>query len=267
MRFYPPKRGIRFPFWLPPVLLLAAAAGFLMYKNALKHRAKLEFTDLAQAVHTAASTAPTAAPSAPAETDAPEAPAEKTPLPQYLWLYEENPDFYGWLQIEGTAIDYPVMYTPEEPEKYLYRSFSGNPSTGGTLFLDGNCTPDGDNTIIYGHNMKDGSMFRDLLQYEREEFWEAHPVIRFDTLYEKGEYEVMAAFYDRVYYEEETCFKFYEFFKAEDEADYREAIRNYLGMSLYDTEIIARYGDKLLTLVTCAYQTENGRFVVVAKKK
>ena len=81
-------------------------------------------------------------------------------------------------------------------------------STAGTPFMDAKCEIDSDNYIIYGHNMKNGTMFREILQYANKSYWQEHPMIRFDTLYEQGEYEVLAAFYDRVYYADENCFKF-----------------------------------------------------------
>ena len=123
-------------------------------------------------------------------------------------MYEQNPDLFGWICIEDTVLDYPVMHTPDDPEKYLRLSFEGETSTAGTPFMDAKCGIDSDNYIIYGHNMKNGTMFREILQYANKSYWQEHPMIRFDTLYEQGEYEVLAAFYDRVYYADENCFKF-----------------------------------------------------------
>lgn len=133
--------------------------------------------------------------------------------------------------------------------------------------MDANCAMDSDNYIIYGHHMKNGTMFREIMNYADKRYWQEHPVIRFDTLYEQGEFEVMAAFYDRVYSADDDCFKFYRFVKASDKADYENAIRNYKEKSIYDTGVTAEYGDQLITLVTCAYHTENGRFAVVARKR
>lgn len=194
-------------------------------------------------------------------------PTQPPMLPQYEELFQQNPELFGWLTIEGTTIDYPVMYTPEDPEKYLHADFHGNYSFPGTPFVDGNCSPDSDNMLIYGHNILNGSMFRSLLKYEQKNYWQAHPVITFNTLYEEREYEVLAAFYDRVYLTRENCFKFYQFIDAENEAAYNEAISQFREKSLYDTGVTASFGTQLITLVTCAYHTENGRFVVVARQK
>ena len=209
------------------------------------------------------STEPTAETTAPTEPE----PTEPVMLAKYAPLYEQNHDLFGWLRIDGTAIDYPVMHTPTDPEKYLHTNFAREYSFGGIPFIDANCSATSDNLLIYGHNMLDGSMFRSLPKYESKSYWQAHPTIHFDTLYEEGEYEVLAAFYDRVYYTYENCFKFYQFIDAADEADFNNAISNFRSKALYDTGVTAAYGDKLITLVTCAYHVEDGRFVVVARKK
>lgn len=190
-------------------------------------------------------------------------------LPGLAELYEQNPDLAGWITLPNTVVDYPVMYTPEDGEKYIYANFEGKFSAAGSLFIDDSCSmePESDNLIIYGHNMKNNSMFGTLTDYEEEDYWKEHPVISFSTLYEEREYEVIAAFYDRVYYQHETCFKFYQFIDAEDEQHFEEAITYYRKKALYDTGVEASYGDRLITLVTCAYHIENGRFVVVAREK
>ena len=188
-------------------------------------------------------------------------------LAKYAPLYEKNHDLFGWLRIDGTAIDYPVMHTPTDPEKYLHTNFAREYSFGGIPFIDANCSASSDNLLIYGHNMLDGSMFRSLMKYQDKTYWQAHPTIQFDTLYEEGEYEVLAAFYDRVYYTYEDCFKFYQFIDAADKADFDNAISYFRDKALYDTGVTAAYGDKLISLVTCAYHVEDGRFVVVARKK
>lgn len=205
-------------------------------------------------------------PTAPGETTEPEE-TEPVILEKYRALYEENEDMVGWLKIDDTRIDYPVMYSPLDPEKYLHADFDGNYFFGGVPFVDANCTMDSDNLLIYGHNMLDGSMFRSLIQYENRSYWEKHPTIRFDTIYQEQEFEVLAAFYDRVYRQtEEDVFKFYKFIDAEDAADFDNAIAKFREKALYDTGVTANYGDQLITLVTCAYHVENGRFVVVARR-
>lgn len=206
------------------------------------------------------------------ETQAPEsteAPKEREYLPALQEKREENEDTVGWLTIEGTKIDYPVMYTPQDPEKYLHLGFDQKYSFAGLPFIDANCSldPESDNLIIYAHNMLDGSMFRSLMKYEQKSYWQQHPTVKLDLWDEEREYEVLAAFRDRVYYKTENCFKFYKFIDAESEDSYLEAIDYYKTHGCYDTGVTAQPGDRLLTLVTCAYHTDNGRFVVVAREK
>lgn len=207
------------------------------------------------------STEPTVETTVPVET-------EPTILPELAEIYAENPDLAGWIAIEGTVLDYPVMHTPEDGEKYLYKNINGSFDANGLPFIEDGCRmdPESDNIIIYGHNMKSGKMFASLMNYAKKEYWEEHPTIHFSTLYEEREYEIVAAFYDRVYYKYEDCFKFYQFIDAEDGAHFEEAISYFKENAEYDTGITAEYGDKLLTLVTCAYHVKNGRFVVVARE-
>ncbi len=188
-------------------------------------------------------------------------------LSKYEALYQKNNHLFGWLKIEDTVIDYPVMHSPEEAQLYLLVSFDLELDYIGTPFLDGKCTAESDNLILYGNNMEDGSMFHSLLEYQNKDYWQQHPTITFDTLYQEQEFEILAAFPDRVYLKSDTCFKFYQFIDAKDEADFNAAIQYFKDNALYDTGVTAEYGDQLITLVTSAYHTENGRFVVVARKK
>ena len=201
------------------------------------------------------------------EETSPSEATEPEIFPEYAALLELNPDTAGWIRIDGTVIDYPVMHTPEDPEKYLHKNFEGEYSYAGVPFIDYRCTEDSDNLVIYGHNMADGTMFHTLPQYEKKDHWQSHPVIRFDSVYEEREYEVVAAFYDRIYYTHETDFKFYNFIDAADQAEYDNAVEQFKKKSLYDTGVTPEYGQQLITLVTCTYHVDNGRFVVVACEK
>ena len=207
------------------------------------------------------------------------APGETNPLPEgelssapppvlekYRALYQENGDLVGWLSIEGTDIDYSVMQR-EDDEYYLHHDFYGEESRYGCLYVKGQADVDtpGTNFIIYGHNMKDGSMFGDLDLYRKESFWQEHPRISFDTLYEERIYEIIAVFRSRVYQPEEDVFKYYQFYQAENQEEFSWFYENIKELSLYDTGVTAAFGDTFLTLSTCAYHVEDGRFVVVAK--
>ena len=190
---------------------------------------------------------------------------------KYAELYKENPDFVGWLTIADTHIDYPVMYTPapkEDGEYYIHRNFEGDYSAAGLPFVDANCQiePATDNVIIYGHNMNAGTMFHDLLKYEDPDFYEAHKTFTFDTIYGDGKYEVVAFFRGQILPEESKEFKYYEFVNAGSKEEFDQYVKNLKNMSIIDTGVEVSYGDKLITLSTCAYHVTDGRFAVVAKK-
>lgn len=97
-------------------------------------------------------------------------------------LIAENADCIGWLSIDGTNISYPVMHTPSEPQKYLRRNFYGKYSQSGVPFLDGRCDLQSSNLIIYGHNMRNGTMFSDLKRYVDRDFLNAHRTVKFETV-------------------------------------------------------------------------------------
>lgn len=188
-------------------------------------------------------------------------------LKKYTDLYSENEDVAGWLSIEGTRIDYPVMQC-EDDEYYLHHDFYGEESKYGCLYVRNKADlEDGTNFVIYGHNMKDGSMFGDLDLYQQESFYLEHPLISFDTLYEERTYEILAAFPSQVYDEDAEEFKYYQFYEAETEEDFKEFYENIKALSLYDTGVGAEFGDTFLTLSTCAYHVNDGRFVVVGKRR
>lgn len=191
--------------------------------------------------------------------------ARPSAFEKYAAVYEKNSDFVGWLSIEGTRIDYPVMQTKDRPDYYLKRNFEKQYSDYGVPYAAENCDIDlSDNTVLYGHHMNDGSMFSDLCLYESEDFYREHKIIRFDTLGGYGTYEVVAAFKTTAY--SEDGFKYYRFVQAAEPSDFTAFIKECQALSLYDTGVSAGYGDKLLTLSTCEYSRENGRMVVVAKK-
>jgi sortase B len=201
------------------------------------------------------------------ETTQPTEPEESLMLQELARLHEENSDLIGWVRIDGTMIDYPVMYTPYDGEKYIHKNFYGEYSFAGLPFLEDGCSldPESENLIIYGHHMINGTMFENLMNYQQKSFWEDHPTIYFATLEEERTYEIFAVLKDRVYYQYEDVFKFYQFIEVDDEARFNEGMAYFKENSLYDTGITPQYGDRLITLVTCAYHHQYGRFVVLAR--
>ncbi len=191
---------------------------------------------------------------------------EPVMLEQYRELYEKNNDLVGWLTIGETVIDYPVMQC-EDNEYYLHHDFYGEDSKYGCLYVkDVADLAEGTNFIIYGHNMKDGSMFGDLDEYRSKDFYLDHSIISFDTLYEERTYEIVAVFLSQVYRSEDDVFKYYQFYQADTQEEFDDFYENIKKLSLYDTEVEAEFGDTFLTLSTCAYHVQDGRLVVVAKR-
>ncbi len=182
-----------------------------------------------------------------------------------LALHEENPDCIAWIKIEDTAIDYPVMYHPQENNYYLRRDFHGEFSYSGSLFLSEICEPGvSDNLIIYGHHMNSGTMFAALDHYKSEDFYKEHPIIQYSTLQGDEEYQIIAAFATPVYTGND--FEYYGFSKAKTSEEYNDYVNGCLERSYYKTGYCASFGEKLLTLSTCEYSYKNGRMVVVAKQ-
>ena len=188
-------------------------------------------------------------------------------LPEYEKVHQKNQKLIGWVKIDDTIIDYPVMQTINN-EYYLDHNFNQEEDRNGCIFMDYQCdvVKGCDNIILYGHHMKSGKMFGTLNKYSSESYFEEHPVIQFDTIYEKGQYQVMYVFRSKVYSEEDVTFKYYQFINAASEMEFNSYLNEMAALSLYDTGVTAAYGDKLLTLSTCDYQEKKGRFVVVAKK-
>lgn len=188
-------------------------------------------------------------------------------LPEYQTLYSLNKRLIGWVKIDDTYIDYPVLQTVNN-DYYLNHNFDQEEDKNGSIFLDKDCSiyPRSTNLILYGHHMRSGRMFGQLNKYSSEKFYKEHKYIQFDTIYEKGTYEVMYVFRSKIYEESEIVFKYYQFMDAVSETEFESNMMQMADMSLYDTGVSAEYGDELLTLSTCDYYTSDGRFVVVAKK-
>lgn len=184
-------------------------------------------------------------------------------LPEYGELFSQNPHLVGWIEIPGTVINYPVVQTPEEPEYYLYRNFDGENSKWGCVFADGACDiSTSDNVTVYGHNMKDGTMFAGLLKYDAEVYRQEHPTIRFDTLTQRQTYEIFAVFRTTTNLGE--GFACHQFSNADSESEFDDFVARCKALSRYDTGITPEYGDRVLCLSTCEYSQENGRFVIAA---
>ena len=183
-------------------------------------------------------------------------------------LQEQNSDIIGWLEVENTNINYPVLQGTDN-SYYMTHNYKKENSKNGSIFLDANYNWNipSNNLLIYGHNLGNGMMFQELLKYEKESFYQEHPVIRFTTAEEDAEYEIISAFKSRVYHKsEKNVFRYYYFVNAPTEKEYNEFVENAKKASLYTIDTTATYPEQLITLSTCSYHVEDGRFAVVGKK-
>lgn len=236
-------------------LIFVISGGLLVKRYFDDRRVEGEFASLAAQIDT----------SAAANT---EPSAEGTPgnTAKFAALQQLNPDFFGWVSIEDTNLDFPVMFAPANKDFYLRHDFDGEYSIYGVPYLDEKTTVgsgiESQNLIIYGHNMKTGTIFGCLTGYKNADYYAAHPQITFDTIYGDATYEVFAAFAIDVV--QDPSFAYNEYVNM-DEAAFDAYLSQVIGRSDVDTGIIPQYGDRLLTLSTCEYSSDNGRYVVVAR--
>lgn len=178
---------------------------------------------------------------------------EKNP---YATLFEANSDYVGWIEIENTAISYPIL-KGKDNGFYLDRGFDKAYDTRGSIFMDYRNFGQGfdQHTILYGHNMKDGSMFGELQAYKDPEFMEDNPYIILEDLYEKRTFKIISVYYD----------------KADPELlqlQFKEGIEAYVmdlaGRSDYEVDTEGLELTTLLTLVTCSYEVDDGRYFLHA---
>lgn len=177
-----------------------------------------------------------------------------------------NADVIGWIKINGTNINYPIM---QNGDYYLHRNIYKNYSSHGTPYLAEYCNVQySDNLIIYGHHMNDNSMFAQLDDYKKHSFYKSHRFIKFYSYY-KGQtieknYEIALVFKTVAY--SDKGFKYYSYTNFSDIQELNEFLSNCKNLQCYDTGVDINYGDKLITLSTCEYSQKNGRMVIVAKQ-
>ena len=184
----------------------------------------------------------------------------------YQELKEQNADFSLWLTVAGTEIDYPVMYTPEEPQYYLHRAFDKSDSVSGTPFIGEGGSPESDLFIIYGHNMKNGTMFGTLSRYAEPDFYREHSALTLASAEGESVYEIFAAVETRVLYSSETGYRYYSHSGTLTKTHFTELTSWLANNALYPTDVIPSFGEQIVILSTCSYHTENGRFLIAARK-
>lgn len=196
--------------------------------------------------------------------------ADLTILPEYASLYSQYPDFRGWLKIDGTNVDYPLMQRAGDVnnEYYLDKAYDGSNDSNGSLFIDyrSDIVNPTDNTIIYGHNMNSGMMFGDLKNYLEEDYYNSHRTVKFDTLYEEREYEIVAVCLSKVQDAGANDFRYYNFIDARNQAEWTAFVDNVNALSVFSLDSGLKVGDEVLTLSTCNNYTDDGRLFLVAKR-
>ena len=214
----------------------------------------LESTPTPESTTAAENSSPTENSSEPAESVSL---TTATPRHDLAALAAENPDCVGWVTIPDTGIDYPIMWTPDDPEHYLRRDFYGESASAGTPFLDGRnaAQAEGQNLILYGHNMMDGSMFKPLMNYLEPNFRETHKDIFLEIDGRQYHYEVLAVVETSV---KSTLYTFTDLSDPAEESDFRAAL-------LKETELeVVHQASGYLTLSTCNNGGGSSRVLVIA---
>ncbi|WP_217959705.1 class B sortase [Acutalibacter muris] len=265
------NRKIKFGVFIALLSAVLVTCGVMIGGELLaRQKEKEDFEELAKLV-TVKKPSTSPAPSAylPASTPpgnseiSEEIPAEDEPVlaRDLSELFTMNEDFVGWLCIPETDINYPVMHTPDDPEKYLRRNFQGEYSESGVPFLDSRCALDSDNLIIYGHNMMNGTMFAALQGYVQEDFCKAHPIVEFQTADGCAEYRVFAVAWVK------SNDDWYKAVNLSNVEDFNSAVEEIIGKALFQVGSSPEFGTQILTLSTCYDSAHNGRLLVLAAKK
>lgn len=188
-------------------------------------------------------------------------------LTKFASLWEMNEDIVGWLSIDGTQVNYPVVQS-DDNDYYLHKDFSKADNKYGIPFAD--CRVDiskpSTNIPIYSHNMKDGQMFGELINYQSLDYYKQHPVINFDSLYEEGKYKIVGMFIASTLPEHAPNFEYHNFIEAETDQELMDFANEVLSRSLIVTGVDIQPGDHLITLSTCTYDFEEARFAIVARR-
>jgi len=183
-------------------------------------------------------------------------------------LLQINPDLKGWISIPGTLLSLPVVQGRDN-SYYLGHDFYGEPDRHGTIFVD--CEADLEagalNTVIYGHHMRDGSMFGVLKQYRNEDFYREHPSFFITMPGEEREYEILAVVRNDIFEGNKESFQYYDYKQITDEADFAAYCQALKENAAYDTGVDVQSGDELVTLCTCDYGSTDQRLLVVGRKK
>lgn len=184
-----------------------------------------------------------------------------------------NPDTVGYVMIEGTEVNFPVVQTGNNDD-YLKKAFDGSANKAGTVFLDYRAELTSgrrsDNLVLYGHNQKDRTMFGSLKDYKKNlDHYKAHPTITFNSNYDSNVYKIFAYFVTEVepsQTRDGVIFDYHNYIDLSDRAVYDKFISNITERSQIVTGVDVKYGDEFITLSTCSNEFEPSRFVIFARK-
>ncbi|MCR5641159.1 MAG: class B sortase [Lachnospiraceae bacterium] len=195
-------------------------------------------------------------------------PSTLTVLPEYEEFLAQNPDLVGWLTIQGTNVDYPVVQKADDNEYYLNHSFDYSENSAGSIYVDyrSDIVNPNTNTMVYGHNMKNGTMFGSLKNYLEEDFFKEYRYIQFNTIYEHRLYQVVCVGLSDVAYQDEDSYRYYDFIQANNMEEWEAFVSNVESLAIYKSDITLAPEDEILTLSTCNSYTEDGRLFIVAKR-
>ena len=188
---------------------------------------------------------------------------------EYDALYQINQQLCGWIKIPETGIDYPVVH-PEDNSYYLNHTFYGSYNRSGTPYLDYRCrSANGElstNTIIYGHNLKSGRMFHDVVLYKDVSYYKEHPVVTFNTVYGDYSWKIIGMFFTNADMSLEDAFPYHMFIEKESDEQFYEVLNEAMQCSFFTTGVDVNADDKLLMLSTCDNAFENSRLVLLARQ-
>lgn len=237
-------------------LIIAMAGAWNLYNM---NQSTARTTELYEAL---AEAKPTTLPTEPDDVNAGYSPVENPWLQE---LKEQNSDLVGWLTVEGTNIDYPVMQNFKKEDFYLNHDFSKRRDGHGTPFLDADCRLSAsENLIIYGHHMQDNTMFQNLMKFRSQAFCEAHGSIHLDTVEDSRDYQVV--FVMVISAQEAQAFPYHQKINLSREADYLDFLEQCQQYAVWQGQQLPKPGTGLLTLSTCEYTKEDGRLVIVAQE-
>ena len=185
-------------------------------------------------------------------------------LDKYAELLSQNSDLVGWISNDD-SISYPIMQNLSDSNYYLHRDFYKSESSAGSLYIPNDISINSSMTIIYGHHMKDGSMFGSLKNYLDENYLTSHPTFTVSDLYEDREYQVIGVFLSQIYDDSYNGFEYYNYRGDLTKEEYDEYIEGITPLMQVGNLSDVSYGDSLIELVTCAYHVENGRLIVLCK--